>query len=42
MARFIDTNIFVACLRGRAGHVRQRFLSHPCEDILVPFQDLPS
>ncbi len=40
MPRFIDTNIFVACLRGRAGHVREKFLQHPPEEILVPFQVL--
>jgi tRNA(fMet)-specific endonuclease VapC len=40
MARFIDTNIFVACLRGRADHVRDRFLQHPPGEILVPFQVL--
>ena len=40
MARFIDTNIFVACLRGRAEHVRKKFLLHPPGEILVPFQVL--
>ena len=40
MVRFIDTNIFVACLRGRADHVRERFLQHPPSEILVPFQVL--
>lgn len=40
MARYIDTNIFVACLRGRAAHVRDRFLQHPPGEILVPFQVL--
>ena len=40
MARFIDTNVFVACLRGRAAHVRDRFLQHPPGEILVPFQVL--
>lgn len=38
MARFIDTNIFVACLRGRADHLREIFLRHPPGEILVPFQ----
>ena len=40
MARFSDTNIFVACLRGRADHVREKFLHHPPAEILVPFQVL--
>jgi tRNA(fMet)-specific endonuclease VapC len=40
MLRFIDTNIFVACLRGRANHVRERFLQHAPGEILVPFQVL--
>jgi tRNA(fMet)-specific endonuclease VapC len=40
MARFIDTNIFVACLRGSAAHLRDRFLQHPPGEILVPFQVL--
>ncbi len=40
MARFIDTNCFVACLRGKADHVRKRFLLHPPGEILVPFQVL--
>ena len=40
MARFIDTNIFVACLRGRADHVREKFLAHPPAEIRVPFQVL--
>ena len=40
MARFIDTNIFVACLRGQAAHVRDRFLQHSPGEILVPFQVL--
>ena len=35
MARFIDTNIFVACLRGRADHLREIFLRHPPGEILV-------
>lgn len=38
MARFIDTNVFVTCLRGRADHVRERFLAHSPAEILVPFQ----
>ena len=40
MARFIDTNIFVACLRGRASHIRDEFLRCPPDEILVPFQVL--
>jgi tRNA(fMet)-specific endonuclease VapC len=40
MVRFIDTNIFVACLRGRANHVRDRFQQHEPGEILVPFQVL--
>jgi tRNA(fMet)-specific endonuclease VapC len=40
MVRFIDTNIFVACLRGRADQVRERFLQFPPSDVLVPFQVL--
>ena len=40
MTRFIDTNIFVACLRGGANQVRDRFLQHTPGDILVPFQVL--
>ncbi len=40
MARFIDTNIFVACLRGRAEPIREKFLQHPPGEILVPFQVL--
>ena len=40
MARFVDTNIFVACLRGRAEHVREKFLQHPPQEILFPFQVL--
>lgn len=40
MARFIDTNIFVVGLRGRADHVREKFLHHPPGEILVPFQVL--
>ncbi len=40
MSRFIDTNIFVACLRGRADHVREKFLQHPPGEIFVPFQVL--
>lgn len=40
MVRFIDTNIFVACLRGRANHVRERFLRHAPSEVLVPFQVL--
>lgn len=38
MAYFIDTNIFVACLRGRSPHVLNRFLLHDPSEILVPFQ----
>jgi tRNA(fMet)-specific endonuclease VapC len=38
MAYLIDTNIFVACLRGRAPHVLDRFLLHHPSEILVPFQ----
>jgi len=38
MPRFIDTNVFVACLRGRADHVREKFLEYPPHEILVPFQ----
>jgi hypothetical protein len=37
MARFIDTNLFVACLRGRADHARDKFLSFRPDEILVPF-----
>lgn len=40
MVRFIDTNIFVACLRGRANYVRDRFLQHEPDEILIPFQVL--
>jgi tRNA(fMet)-specific endonuclease VapC len=40
MALFIDTNIFVACLRGRADHVRDKFLGFRPDEILVPFQVL--
>ena len=40
MTRCIDTNIFVACLRGRADHLRDKFLQHPPDEILVPFQVL--
>lgn len=40
MARFIDTNCFVACLRGRGESIREKFLFHPPDEILVPFQVL--
>ncbi len=40
MVRFIDTNIFVACLRGRANHVRERFQQYSPDEILIPFQVL--
>jgi tRNA(fMet)-specific endonuclease VapC len=40
MPRFIDTNVFVACLRGRTDHVRDKFLRYPPAEILVPFQVL--
>ena len=40
MARFIDTNILIACLRGRADHVRDKFLSFRPDEILIPFQVL--
>jgi tRNA(fMet)-specific endonuclease VapC len=38
VAYFIDTNIFVACLRGRAPQARARFLEHLPWEIRVPFQ----
>ncbi len=38
MAYFIDTNIFVACLRSRAPQARARFLEHLPWEIRVPFQ----
>ncbi len=40
MARFSNTNIFVACLRGRADPVLQKFPRYPPTEILVPFQVL--
>jgi len=40
MSYFIDTNIFVACLRGRAPQVREKFLQPAPQEILVPFQVL--
>lgn len=40
MAWVIDTNIFVACLRGRAPHVQEKFLRHSPTEIRVPFQVL--
>lgn len=40
MARFIDTNILIACLRGRADQVRDKFLSFRPDEILIPFQVL--
>jgi tRNA(fMet)-specific endonuclease VapC len=40
MAWFIDTNIFVASLRSKAPHVRDRFAAHPPQEIYVPFQVL--
>ena len=39
-ARFIDTNCFVACLRGRADSIREKFLQYPPDEIIVPFQVL--
>jgi len=38
MIFFIDTNIFVAALRGRAPHVRTRMQQHDPRNILVPHQ----
>lgn len=38
MAYFIDTNIFVAALRGRAPHVRTRMMTHRPSEIKVPSQ----
>jgi tRNA(fMet)-specific endonuclease VapC len=40
MIRFIDTNVFVACLRGRDDQLRDKFLRYAPGDILVPFQVL--
>lgn len=40
MAWFIDTNIFVASLRGRAPEVIAKFMQHPPHEILVPYQVL--
>ena len=36
MAWFIDTNIFVASLRGVAPQIQARFIQHPPHEILVP------
>ncbi|MDZ4288846.1 MAG: type II toxin-antitoxin system VapC family toxin [Prosthecobacter sp.] len=38
MAFFIDTNIFIASLRGRAPEVQAKFVQHPPQDIFVPCQ----
>ena len=38
MTYYIDTNIFVACLRGRSPQALGRFLQHHPSEILVPFQ----
>lgn len=38
MAFFIDTNIFVAALRGRAPQVQTRMMQEPPHEILVPHQ----
>jgi len=40
MAFFIDTNIWVAALRGRAPQVKEKMLLLPPEEILVPHQVL--
>lgn len=40
MAFFIDTNIWVAALRGRAPQVKERMLLLPPGEILVPHQVL--
>ena len=40
MTCFIDSNIFVASLRGRAPRVRARLMQHSPQDILVPHQVL--
>lgn len=38
MAFLIDTNIFVAALRGKAPQVQERIIRHPPQEILVPHQ----
>jgi tRNA(fMet)-specific endonuclease VapC len=38
MAFYIDTNIWVAALRGRAPHVMERMLRHDPREIVVPHQ----
>ena len=40
MAWFIDTNIFVAALRGRAPLAQAKFMQHSERDIFVPHQVL--
>lgn len=40
MAWFIDTNIFVASLRGVAPQVQARFMQHPPHEILIPYMVL--
>jgi len=37
MACLIDTNIFVAALRGKVPHLADRFLAHSPQDIFVPY-----
>ena len=40
MAWFIDTNIFVAALRGKAPQVKAKFLQYSPRDIFLPHQVL--